>query len=129
MSEASDYLENQILNALFGGSTLGPVTPNLALFTSDPGETGGGTEVTGANYSRKDVSSNFSSASGTDGTLSNDTEIVFPSAGDNWGTVSHVGIMDAAGNLLVYSSLNSAVNVESGDIFKIPAGSLSVTVS
>jgi hypothetical protein len=45
--------------------------------------------------------------------------------------VSHVGLLDAitSGNLLFYTDITTSKTIESGDIFKIAAGSLSVTLA
>jgi hypothetical protein len=56
--------------------------------------------------------------------------IEFPTAGSNWGTVTHVGVFDAStsGNLLVYGTLATSKLVESGDVFRIPAGDLDISL-
>ena len=131
MSQASDYLENKLQDAIFNGGSISGITPRIALFTSDPSDDGGGTEVTGTDYARIDVSAAFPAASGTDGAITNDQDITFATAGGAWGNVSHVAIFDAAtgGNLLVYGALASAVAIQNGDIFKIPSGSFTCTVA
>ena len=72
----------------------------------------------------------FPAASGTDGAITNDQDITFATAGGAWGNVSHVAIFDAAtgGNLLVYGALASAVDIQNGDIFKIPSGSFTCNI-
>ncbi len=131
MSKASDYLETQVLDALFNGGTLGSITPHLALFTAAPTDSGGGTEVSGGSYARVDVSSNFAAASGTSGSLSNNSDVTFAQASASWGSVTSVGVFDAAsgGNLLLYGDLTAAVTVDNGDVFKIPSGSFTATVA
>ena len=131
MSQASDYLETALQDAIFNGGSISGITPYIALFTSDPADDAGGTEATGTAYARIDVSASFPSASGTSGAISNDVAITFPTAGASWGTISHVAIFDAStsGNLLVYGSLASSVTIGNGDIFKIPVGSFTCTVA
>lgn len=128
----SDYLENKVLDHLFGGTAYSaPATVYVALFTITPGDAGGGTEVTGNNYSRVAVTNNgtnFPAASG--GSKSNGTTITFPTASGAWGTVVAVGIFDAAnaGNLLAWASLNTSKTIGSGDTASFPASSLTITL-
>jgi len=44
--------------------------------------------------------------------------------------VSYVGVMDAStgGNLLAYAALTSAKTIETGDVFRVPAGDLDITL-
>ena len=50
----SNYLENKILLHVFGATPYtAPATLYVALFTSDPGEGGTGTEVSGGSYARR----------------------------------------------------------------------------
>ena len=131
MSQASDYLETALQDAIFNGGSISGITPYIALFTSDPADDATGTEVTGTGYARIDVSSSFPAASGTTGAMSNDADITFATAGGAWGSVTHVAIFDSStsGNLLVYGALASAVSIANGDIFKIPVGSFTCTVA
>jgi hypothetical protein len=112
----SNYLETALLNHAFRGSAYSqPAGLYLALFTSDPGEAGGGTEVSGGSYARQ----SFSGSVAGD-TFTATANIDFPAATANWGTVSHVGIFDAAsgGNLLASGALAAARSIGSGDIFR-----------
>jgi hypothetical protein len=43
--------------------------------------------------------------------------------------VTHVGIRDTTGHLLYHSPLDVSKTIDSGDIFKIAIGSLSVTLA
>jgi len=58
-------------------------------------------------------------------------DITFPTATASWGTVGWIGIYDAStsGNLLYHTPLDVAKTIDSGDIFKITAGNLSVTLA
>ena len=52
--EFSDYLENKVVGHVFGGSAYtAPSTLYVALYTSAPSDTGGGTEVSGGAYARQ----------------------------------------------------------------------------
>lgn len=50
MTALSNYLENKLLDAVLAGVPFtSPTKVYVALFTSNPGEDGTGTEVTGGN--------------------------------------------------------------------------------
>jgi hypothetical protein len=61
----------------------------------------------------------------------NSADVTFPTATASWGTVGWIGINDAAtsGNLLYHTALDTAKAIDSGDIFKISTGNLSVTLA
>jgi len=105
-----------------------PTAWYVGLFTSDPTDTGAaGTEVTGFDYARTAVTFTV-----TGDTASNSAAVEFPAAnGGNWGTVSHIGIMDAAsgGNMIVHASLTVAKAINDGDVFRIPTGDLDITAA
>jgi hypothetical protein len=130
MAEMSNYLEVALLNATLNGTSYtSPTDVYLALFTSDPTDAGTGTEVSGGNYSRQTLS--FATASGTSGSIATDAACEFPQATGNWGTVGWIGIYDAAtsGNLMYHTALDVAKAIDTGDIFKISSGSLTVTLA
>jgi len=122
----SNFLETEILDHVFGGNAYtAPSTLYLGLFTAAPNDTGNGTEVSGASYARQSAAM---SVSGDTATTSASVE--FPAAGGTWGTITYVGIFDAltGGNLLAYGALTASKTIELGDIFRIPAGSLDITL-
>ena len=128
MSEMSNYLENGLLNAVLRNTSYtSPATVYVGLYTSNPGEGNTGTEVSGGSYARK--SATFGSPS--DGVCTNSAAVEFDQATGSWGTVSHVGLLDAitSGNLLFYTDITTSKTIESGDIFRIASGSLSVTLA
>lgn len=134
MSAMSDYLEGQIRAHIFRtASFTKPTVLGVALYTAAPGETGGGTEVTGGSYARVDVpplDANWSAASATDGLTDNVAAITFPAPTANWGVVTDMAILDAtsAGNFLVFGPLAASKTVNNGDpapLFAI--GDLDVT--
>jgi hypothetical protein len=130
MAEMSNYLENALLNATLNATTYtAPATVYVSLWTSDPTDAGSGTEVSGGSYARTAVS--FATASGTSGNVLNDADVTFPTATASWGTVGWIGINDAltTGNLLYHTALDTAKTIDSGDIFKISTGNLSVTLA
>ena len=128
MAEMSNYLENALLNATLNATTYtAPATVYVGLFTSDPTDAGSGTEVSGGSYARTAVT--FGAPSG--GVSTNSADVTFPTATASWGTVGWIGINDASsgGNLLYHTALDTAKTIDSGDIFKITTGNLSVTLA
>jgi len=123
----TNFLETEILDHVFAGAAYtAPSTKYIGLFTAAPGETGGGTEVSGNGYTRKSIAFATSGA-----TTSNNAAVEFPTATGTWGTITHVGIFDAAtsGNLMVYATLTASKTVASGDVFRVPSGDLDITLN
>lgn len=127
MAEFSNYLENAVINAVLRNTSYtSPTTVYVGLFTTDPTDAGSGTEVSGGSYARTAVT--FSAPS--NGVTSNSADVEFPQATASWGSVTHIGIHDAAssGNLLFHTVLDTTKTIDSGDIFKIASGNLTVTL-
>jgi hypothetical protein len=131
MSSFTDYTENLALTYLFNtGAVTRPTAWFVGLFTAAPSDTGGGTEVTGNGYAR--VSAGTISGSGTATTFTNAAAIEFAAAsGGNWGTIGWAGIFTAStgGTLLAWAPLTTSKAINDGDIFRIPASSLTITLS
>jgi hypothetical protein len=130
MAEFSNYLENALINAVLRNTSYtSPATVYVSLYTSDPTDADSGTEVStsGTGYARTAVT--FGAPS--DGVSTNSADVTFPTATASWGTVSHIGIHDAStsGNLLFHTPLDTSKTIDSGDIFKITTGNLSVTLA
>ena len=128
MAEMSNYLENALVNAVLRNTAYtSPTTVYLALYTSDPTDADAGTEVSGNAYARQSIT--FGSPS--NGVSTNSAAIEFPQATGSWGTVAYVGIRDAstAGNLLFHTALDASKTIATGDVFRVAAGSLSVTLA
>jgi len=125
----SNYLEDAVLNHVFGSGS-GTYTPAstlyVALFTSAPSDTGGGTEVSGGGYARQ--TGTFTTSSGT---ASNDSAIEYPTATADYGTVVAMGIFDAStsGNLLAYGTLTTSKNVSSGDVLRFNASAINISLN
>lgn len=125
MSFTND-LETRVLQwALTNGSPTRPTAWYIGLFTAAPGEAGGGTEVSGGSYVREAVTFTVSGNLAT-----NSAAVEWPTATGTWGTITHVAVFDAltSGNMLVYASLTSSKTIASGDVLRIPAGDLDVTL-
>ena len=142
MSAMTDYLENKFVDHVFRTSSFTkPTVLAVALYTAAPGETGGGTEVSGGAYARIDrppLDANWNAtqggttgdSSGTGGLTDNAADITFPAPTANWGSVTHMAILDAltGGNFLLYGALTTAKTVNNGDPApKFTAGDLDVT--
>ena len=128
MAEMSNFLENALINATLRNTTYTSVaTVYVSLWTSDPTDAGSGTEVSGGSYARTSVT--FGAPA--NGVTTNNADVTFPTATASWGTVGWIGINDAltSGNLLYHTALDTAKAIDSGDIFKIASGNLSVTLA
>lgn len=124
----SNYLENALINAtLRNTSYTSPATIYVALYTSDPTDANTGTEVSGGSYARTSVTF----AAPSNGVSLSNADCTFPQATGSWGTVGWIGLMDAStsGNLLYHTALDASKTIDTGDIFKIASGSLSVTLA
>ncbi len=127
MGAMTDYLENALLNHVLRNT---PYTPPaniyIALFVSAPGETGGGTEVSGGSYARQITT--FTAP--VDGQVSNSVDVIFPVATSDWGTVTHFALFDdvSAGNMLSYGQLTLSREVRTGDQPIFRQGELIVTL-
>jgi hypothetical protein len=125
MPGKSDYFENAILNAVFRNGAFPTLGTSLyvGLHTADPTDAGTGTEVTGGAYARaavaRNVTTNFAAPTDNAGAqrTSNSNAITFPAPTANWGTVTYIGIWDAAsgGNLLYSAALATSRTINNGD--------------
>jgi len=128
MAEISNYLENALVNATLRNTSYTSVaTVYVGLYTTDPTDANTGTECTGTSYARK--SATFGAPS--NGASVTTADITFDQATTSWGTITHIGILDAStsGNLLYHTPLTTSKAIDTGDIFKIASGSLSVTLA
>jgi hypothetical protein len=124
----SNYLEDALINVTLRATAYtAPATVYVSLWTSDPTDAGSGTEVSGGSYARTAVTF----AAPSNGVTTNDADVTFPTATASWGVVGWIGINDAStsGNLLYHTPLDTSKTIDSGDIFKISTGNLSVTLS
>lgn len=119
----SNYLEVELLDAVFNAGAFSVTTPYISLHTADPGETGA-SEVTGGSYARQSAS--FGAAA--DGAVANDVAIEFTLMPAE--TITHVGVWDAdtAGNFLWGGALAASKTTNAGDTFQIAIGDLDVTL-
>ena len=123
----TNFLETEILDHVFGGNAYtAPSNLYLGLYTAAPSDTGGGTELSGSGYARLAMAMSVSGNLAT-----NSAAEEFATATGSWGTVSHVGVFDAAtsGNFMAYGTLSASKTVATGDVFRIPAGDLDITLT
>jgi hypothetical protein len=122
----SNFLENKVLGHVFGATPYtAPATLYVGLFTSNPGETGSGTEVSGGSYARQTIAFTVTGAQ-----ASNTAAVEFPTATASWGTITYAAIYDAlsGGNLLAYGALTTSKTIDNGDVFRIPAGDFDINL-
>jgi len=124
----SNSAETLVLNWLFtAGSATRPTSWYLALFTANPDEDASSTEVStsGTAYARQSVAFTVSG-----NTASNSAAVEFPTATASYGTVTHVGVFDAStsGNLIAYAALTTSKAIDTGDVMRVPAGDLDITL-
>jgi len=127
MAEFTDFMENKIIDHMLRAQAYTPpATVYVALFTAAPSDAGGGTEVSGGAYARQAVTLDAAE----DGASENSADITFPQATADWGTITHLALMDAltGGNMLMHTPLDESKTVNNGDTFEINAGDLDVTV-
>lgn len=130
MSALSDYSEKLLLDWIMtNGSATRPTAWYVALYTAAPSDSGGGTEVSSGGYSRQAVT--FAAASTPGGTTSNSGAVSFTASGGNYGTVTHIGIMDnsTGGNLLWHGALTASKTVNDGDTLEFSAGNIDLTLA
>lgn len=131
MASFTDYTENLVLTWLLtANAATRPTAWYVGLFTAAPSDTGGGTEVVGSGYAR--MAMGAITISGTATSATNDAAIEFAAAsGGNWGSITHAAIFDASsgGNMLAWSALGTARTINDGDVFRIPAAGLTITLT
>ena len=126
MSFSNTY-ETIVLQWTFtNASVTRPTAWYIGLFTSDPGEAQGGTEVSGGSYVREAVTFSV-----TGDLATNTAAIEWPVATANWGTITHVAVYDAlsGGNQIAYAALTNSKTIASGDVIRIPAGDLDIQLN
>lgn len=122
----SDYLEVKLLDHFLGTTTYTkPTTVYLALYTAAPTDSSAGTEVSGGSYARKVATFNGASS----GATTNNSDIDFN--GMPACTVVAIAVTDAltSGNILVYGPLTANKSLDAGDILRVSAGDLSISIN
>ncbi len=134
MSALSDSAEKLLLDFMMTtGTATRPTAWYVALYTAAPNDasTGstGGTEVSGNGYSRQSVT--FAAASSPGGTTTSTNAQSFTASGGNFGTVTHMAIIDASsgGNMLWHGALTTARTVNDGDTLTFSTGNIDLTLA
>ena len=125
MSFSNTYETNVLTWTFTNTSVTRPTAWYLGLFTSAPGEAGGGTEVSGGSYVREAVTFSV-----TGDTATNTAAVEWPVATDTWGTITHIAVYDASTscNQIAYAALTNSKTIASGDVLRVPAGDLDITL-
>lgn len=127
----SDYLELKLLDHVFSGTAYtAPTTLYVGLYTSAPTDAGGGTEVSGNNYSRVSCTPSTTFGSASSGAITTIAAVTFPQASGSWSTVVAFGIFDQAtsGNLIAWGDLTVAKLIQTGDTASFAAGDIDITL-
>mgnify|MGYP000874980123 CR=1 FL=1 len=97
------------------------------MYTTDPTDADAGIELSDGGYARQAVA--FGEPA--DGVTSNSADVLFPVAAEPWGTITHIGIIDAAsgGNLLFHGALDAPQTIDISSQFKISAGNLAISLA
>ena len=140
---ATNYLERRLLHFLFKNNSLSFSSPGDSIYVGlatavSAAETGTVTEAPFTNYARQQVTPTavgntggwtmIGSDSTDTQTATNQNNIEFPASGGTNNTITHVIIADAAssGNILFVGALDVQKVIETGDIFRINAGNLTI---
>jgi len=134
MGSFTDYLENELLDHVFGtGDWTSPTHLYIALSKSTLDDTVTGTipgEVTGGAYVRKICDTWDAAASGA---TENTQVVTFAQATADWGTITDFAIVTSitagSGDVIAYGALTADKLVESGDTLKFATGDLDVTLA
>ena len=121
---ASNYFENAMLNLMRSQSITAPANLYLALFLSNPGDSGSdGTEITYSGYQRQAITFSAPASSGAGLMMQNTALISFPESSTSAGSVTYVGVFDSSsgGNMWLYGQLDTPLNVQTGvsPVFRI----------
>lgn len=119
-----DPLANAVLDFVLRG------TFNLFMSLHDAAPIeGDDNEIAGTGYAREALLPTDWAVAAL-GAIETINPVTFPAAGASWGTVTHVGLYDAAtaGNLLWWGPMATPKLVNSGDTVTFPPGNLSGTV-
>ena len=137
----SNYLESNLIQHLFRTATFAkPTVIAIALCSAAPDDTATGALTSlelgnSGSYARQTLNpldANWANVSAGNGTTSNSSAITFPTATADWGTVTHVAIVDSAtygaSNVWAWGSLTVNKVVSNGDVFQFSVNQLSFQI-
>ena len=134
----TNYSDGKLIELLLGATAYAsPATVYAALSTTTPTQAGATfTEPVGNAYARvaySNVAANWPTygAPATGVQVANNIAITFPQATGSWGTVTYIGLFDAAslGNLLAYGVLGTAQTINNGDTLTVPIDGLAILLN
>lgn len=134
MGSFADYLENKILDHVFGATAFtAPSTVYVGLSTTTITDAGGNiTEPSGNAYARVAVTNNTTNfPNAASGAKSNGAAITFPTSSGSWGTVTDFFLSDASsgGNILGYGALTASQSIGTNNTVSFGIGELDITLS
>lgn len=133
MAIISTYAADKLLDHLLGTTAYTMPTVYLGLFTTAPTMPAGtgGVEVstTSTAYAREELTGKLDAA--TAESVTTTSNIAFPAATANWGTIVGAGLFDASagGNLLAYTPLDTPQTITTAGTLTFTAGNLTFTLS
>ena len=133
MSQASNYLENKLLDHLFDKTSYTAPSIYVALADSAPTDATTGSNISETDYTSyvrvNVVAGNWAAASS--GTIDNSAAITFAEAtGAGTNPVTHFALIDASsnGNILCYGTLTSQLVVSIGVTPKFAIGDCNISI-
>lgn len=110
------YSEAILLNTFRGITAVAPRNLWAAAYLSNPGDAGGGTEISYPGYERQAVIFTSPAVAVGSAMIMNAADVVFPTAGTAAGSLTHFAIKDSAtgGNTLCYVPLDVPIDVTAG---------------
>lgn len=129
---ATNLLENKLLDHALGVTAFTmPTTLHVALFTGSAAanleQNITTDEVSGTGYARVPVT--FTAA--VAGSSSNSAAVQFAAAGSDFGTITSIAVMTDAtgGDAIFHGELASSKIIQTGDVFVINTGNLTITLA
>lgn len=119
----SNYLEKKLGDHTLLNTAYTPAaTLYLACYTTNPTKADVGTEVDDAAYDRQEITFQEDE----NGRYSNSNTITFPTATEDQGTITHLGVRDAgtSGNLLLFGALDTPRLILTNDFLKFLPGEI-----
>lgn len=148
MAGMTNYLRNKLIDFVHRQvSFTPPATHYIALVTTTPSASSGGTEVTGSGYARQPITlsaanmaatnaagSTANPSTGSTGLTSNNSIVDWGTAGASWGTVTYFEIWDTvtSGNRLFFGPIVDGTgtatprSISSGDPVSFPVSAMGV---
>jgi hypothetical protein len=125
----STDLKNKMLDHVFKNAALSVPTDIYVCLVTGAASTDAamGTECAGSGYARVQYNADWTAAAS--GALQNNSDITFPTATGDWGTITGGALRDAAaaGSYLGWCTLTASKTVNNGDTFKFATGDFDVS--